>query len=137
MSKPILCLDFDGVIHSYTSGWKGCATIPDPPVDGAFEFIERALAYFDVQIFSSRSHQYESFDSGLRKKEGTDAMREWCEKWAIEALGEIRGRGVMAMIKFPASKPSALVTIDDRTITFDGTWPNLDTLKLFKPWNKK
>ena len=29
MSKPILCLDFDGVLHSYTSGWRG-ARIPDP-----------------------------------------------------------------------------------------------------------
>jgi len=30
MSKPILCLDFDGVIHSYSSGWKGADVIPDP-----------------------------------------------------------------------------------------------------------
>ena len=28
--KPILCLDFDGVIHSYISGWKGADVIPDP-----------------------------------------------------------------------------------------------------------
>lgn len=31
---PILCLDFDGVCHSYTSGWKGAAVIPDPAVPG-------------------------------------------------------------------------------------------------------
>ena len=136
MSKPILCLDFDGVIHSYASGWKGPATISDPPVSGAFEFIERALEHFSVCIFSSRTGQYE-FDSGLQKKEGVGAMREWCTEWAIKALGEVRGRGVMAMVIFPTQKPSAMVTIDDRAITFDGTWPDIDMLKNFKPWNKK
>ena len=29
MAKPILCLDFDGVIHRYDSGWKGADVIPD------------------------------------------------------------------------------------------------------------
>ena len=67
MSKPILCLDFDGVIHSYTSGWKGADIIPDPPVPGAFAFIRQASQHFDVQVFSSRSHQ----DGGIQ------AMSEW------------------------------------------------------------
>ena len=39
MSKPILCLDFDGVIHSYASGWKGADVIPDAAVPGAMEFL--------------------------------------------------------------------------------------------------
>ena len=57
MTKPTLVLDFDGVIHSYTSGWKGADVIPDPPVDGAIAFMLGALLHFDVVIFSSRSNQ--------------------------------------------------------------------------------
>ena len=35
MGKKTVVFDFDGVIHSYKSGWQGSATIiPDPPVPG-------------------------------------------------------------------------------------------------------
>ena len=37
--KKTVVFDFDGVIHSYASGWKGTTCIPDPPVHG----IEKAL----------------------------------------------------------------------------------------------
>jgi len=137
MSKPTLCLDFDGVIHSYTSGWKGPATIPDPPVPGAFQFIEAALESFEVAIFSSRSGQEESFDSGLRIRYGTVAMREWFAKWAEKELGLVRGRGVCALVSWPERKPSAFITIDDRAITFTGQWPLIADLHAFKPWNKQ
>ena len=55
--KPILCLDFDGVIHSYTSGWKGADVVSDPPVPGAIAFLREAVKFFRVAIFSSRSNQ--------------------------------------------------------------------------------
>ena len=32
--KPTIILDFDGVIHSYTSGWQGADVIGDPPWRG-------------------------------------------------------------------------------------------------------
>lgn len=67
MSKPILCLDFDGVIHSYTSGWKGADVIPDAPVADAMRFIWDATDHFRVAIYSSRSGQ----------RGGIRAMRSW------------------------------------------------------------
>ena len=38
MRKPILCLDFDGVLHTYSSGWKGADVIPDPPTPAVADF---------------------------------------------------------------------------------------------------
>lgn len=41
MSNRTIVLDFDGVLHSYSSGWTGPVPI-DPPVEGAVDFV-RAL----------------------------------------------------------------------------------------------
>lgn len=31
-----ICVDFDGVIHSYDSGWTGATDIRDEPIPEAF-----------------------------------------------------------------------------------------------------
>lgn len=125
--KPILCLDFDGVLHSYSSGWKGADVIPDPPVKGALQFIYDALhAGFDVQIYSSRSHQ----------SNGIGAMERWLELECEAELGGTATAFILGLVKWPEYKPSAMVTIDDRAITFTGEWPDLGELLTFKPWNK-
>jgi len=67
MPKPILCVDFDGVLHSYKSGWNGAQIVADPPVDGALEFLIRATEHFQVCIYSSRSRQWG----------GKRAMKQW------------------------------------------------------------
>lgn len=126
MSKPILCLDFDGVIHSYSSGWKGADVIPDPPVDGAIAFMLGALNHFDVVIFSSRSLQ----------PGGTAAMMAWLREHAGAAWHESPAGPGLEDVKFAQEKPAALVTLDDRALTFTGTFPAIETLKEFKPWNK-
>lgn len=126
MGKPILCLDFDGVIHSYSSGWKGADVIPDPPVEGAIAFMLGALHHFDVVIFSSRSNQ----------RGGVTAMQNWLQHHAGATWYESPDGPGLEDIRFVTEKPPALVTIDDRAITFTGTFPAIDTLKEFKPWNK-
>ena len=126
--KPILCLDFDGVLHSYSSGWQGAAAIPDPPVPGAIAFLWSVIEHFDVQILSSRSHQ----------PGGIDAMREWLAKWDGEFWADKPGRPRTALVlcvKFPTEKPPALVTLDDRALTFIGTFPSIESLTSFRPWN--
>lgn len=130
--KPILCLDFDGVLHSYVSGWKGADVVSDPPVPGWLAFLTAAVDRFDVQVFSSRSNQ-----AG-----GIDAMQAYLRVWALEEAKQkrdLRPATVLAVldrIKWPLEKPPAMVTIDDRAVTFSGTWPDVDWLLDFKPWNK-
>lgn len=127
MSKPILCLDFDGVIHSYSSGWKGADIIPDPPTDGAIAFMLGALQHFEVVIFSSRSNQ----------PGGMKAMANWLKHHAGQCWHESPAGPGLENISFVMEKPAAMVTIDDRAITFTGTWPAIADLLAFKPWNKK
>lgn len=132
MGKPILCLDFDGVLHSYSSGWKGPRVIPDPPVAGAIEWLRSLLGCpenegigprykdFEVHIYSSRS----------RYLFGRSAMRKWLiahglTKYEVE------------LIHFPLMKPPAFLQIDDRAITFTGEFPTAEEMRAFKPWHKK
>ena len=127
--KPILCLDFDGVLHSYTSGWKGASVVPDPPVPGAIAFLREAVKHFRVLIFSSRSHQ----------EGGGYAMRSWLGRHIMAEEPDIimHDPPWFAAIEWPTEKPAALVTLDDRALTFIGTWPDMDSLLTFTPWNKK
>jgi hypothetical protein len=126
--KPILCLDFDGVIHSYASGWKGPDVIPDPPVAGAINFIRDALHHFRVAIYSSRSGQ----------PGGIAAMQVWLgQHMHAHGMSEAEQLKIAAAIEWPTEKPPAAVTIDDRALTFDGTWPSMIDLIDFQPWNKR
>ena len=125
--KPILCLDFDGVIHSYTSRWQGADVIPDPTVEGAIAFMLGALHHFDVVIFSSRSNQ----PGGLK------AMQRWLKDHAGNTWYESPAGPGLEDVRFVTEKPPAMVSLDDRAITFGGVFPNPRELLLFKPWNKK
>lgn len=114
--KQTLVFDFDGVIHSYTSGWKGVGVIPDPPVPGIKEAIDdiRAAGY-EVVVVSTR----------CADPEGMIAVFQYLKRNGIE-VDDIR-----------KEKPPAIVYIDDRAICFDGDPTTLlGKIRDFKPWNK-
>lgn len=130
-TKPILCLDWDGVIHSYSSGWQGATVIPDPPVPGALQFIVNAMEHFTVVIFSSRSHQ----------PGGIEAMIQWLGFWSVDPVHGMPGdfdHGAWGALQWPKEKPAAFLSIDDRALCFNGVWGQYNPVELlkFKPWNK-
>lgn len=108
-----IVFDFDGVIHSYRSGWKGTTIIPDPPVDGIKETIDNLRKIYKVVVVSSRSSS----------EEGRNAIMEWLKKYNIVVDNVV------------SHKPPALVYIDDRAICFDGDAHKLEQqIKNFKNW---
>lgn len=106
--------DFDGVIHSYRSGWKGAAIIPDPPVGGIKEVIRGIrIAGYKVVVVSARCGQ----------EGGIEAIHKWLNEHDI------------VVDDVSIHKPPAIVYVNDRAICFDGYPENLlDKIKHFKPW---
>lgn len=114
--KQTVVFDFDGVIHSYSSGWKGTTVIPDPPVPGIKEAIEeiRSTGY-EVVVVSTR----------CASLDGLYAVEDYLRRHGIE------------VDSVQAEKPPAIVYIDDRAICFDGNPATLlGKIKNFKPWHK-
>lgn len=142
--KPILCIDFDGVIHSYERGWQD-GTIYGELTPGFAEWAERARKLFRLIVYSSRSK-----DPG-----GIDKMARWlaarmpdnwqCTDLPTEHMPVLRlldaHRAELLMFHFASQKPAAFLTIDDRAVQFRGDWstPRMapDTLRAFVPWNVK
>lgn len=122
--KPIICIDFDGVIHSYERGWQD-GSIYGTITPGFFEWAGKAAAEFKLVIYSSRS----------KTAEGRAAMSDWL-------ANQVRVESAyLPPLEFAHEKPPAFLTIDDRAIRFDGSWQgqNLtpEALLAFKPWTQR
>jgi hypothetical protein len=151
-NKYIICCDFDGVLHSYTSGWKGAAEIPDPPVPGAMEWLalmtsDEHFPRFEIAVYSSRSKEpggIEAISAWLRQhllghfvKDGVFRLvvGEPVQDLGPEKLAAVEA--VMSRLTFPTQKPAASMTIDDRAFHFQGRFPEPEALLDFQPWTKK
>lgn len=119
-----VAVDFDGVLHSYTSPWEAADVIPDPPVAGAIEWLEEITKLYDVEIFTTRAN------TGLHGDAGIDAVLNWLME---------HGYTFDRPVKVTAVKGPALIYIDDRAWRFHGpgSFPSPGLIRGFQPWNKR
>lgn len=111
--KKNVIFDFDGVIHSYKSGWKGATNIVDEPVEGIAEVIKELREDCIIYVVSTRCYE----------KGGIEAIQAWLLKWNI-VVDYVTGE-----------KPPAIVIVDDRAICFNGKTEGLcDQIRRFKNW---
>ena len=117
--KQTVVFDFDGVIHSYTSGWKGATVIPDPPVPGIHEALKKIHdAGYEVIVVSTRCAHIG----------GRWAIESWLDMYDLAHFVD----------KVQKEKPPAIGYIDDRAICFDGHPETLlAKIQTFRPWNKE
>lgn len=117
-NKETVVFDFDGVIHSYISGWQGADIIPDPPVSGIANALrEIHNAGYEIVVVSTR----------CVSQDGIEAVREWL----------YRNDMLLWVDKICKEKPPAIVYIDDRAICFDGHPDKLlNMIQTFTPWYK-
>ena len=117
VTRPIICLDFDGVCHKHMQEWVNIATVADGPTDGLGDWIAGASRRARITLFSSRFHE----------GRGRQAISEWWDLWKLPP------------IEMWMHKPPALVSIDDRALTFTGNWDDFPIEKVleFKPWNRQ
>ena len=118
MARTVV-FDFDGVIHSYTSGWKGETNIPDPPVPGIQEALKEIHdAGYEVVVVSAR----------CKTVLGRMAIENWLDMYGM----------TQEVDKVCKEKPPAIAYIDDRAICFDGHPETLlKKIQNFQPWYKK
>lgn len=98
--QKTICLDFDGVIHSYQTGWHGADVIPDPPIHKVEVAIRQLRNDYRVVVYSAR----------CREEAGRIAIEHWLAKHNIE-VDEVCDH-----------KPPAHVYVDDRAVRFSGDW---------------
>jgi hypothetical protein len=118
--RMTVAIDFDGVIHSYTSPWTKPEEINDGPTEGAIEYLEEITKTYEVAIFSTRAHNFG----------GTEAITAWLADHGLSWAAHDH-------ITITAMKPMALVYIDDRAWRFTGdNWPSVEEIESAMPWNK-
>jgi hypothetical protein len=102
-----VAVDFDGVIHAYSEGWKD-GTIYDVPMGGAVEGLQKLMEFFAVFVHTTRQPY---------------PVAQWLEEHGIPAFVELESAGrprefwdEQGRVLVTNRKLPAFVYIDDRAI---------------------
>lgn len=111
--------DFDGVIHSYKSGWKGATVIPDPPTEGIEDVLKELKQWgYTIVVSSSRCNTPES----------SQAVNDWMLQHNLLKYVDL----------ITDKKPPAVCYVDDRAVNFNGHTEGLvQKITNFEPWHKE
>jgi hypothetical protein len=142
--RPIICIDFDGVIHSYERGWQG-GTIYGTVVPEFWAWATAAhAAGLDLVVYSSRSKDPRSLEAMTEW-----LILQWLDGREDHTYARVNGGTSLwfssapddapdFVLRFVHEKPAAWLTIDDRAVVFNGRWdaPELrpDNIRDFRPW---
>ena len=123
-----IAVDWDGVIHQYSTPWVAPHVIPDPPVPGALEWLFAMIQRFEVYVYSTRARTWR----------GRRAMRAWLKRYAGEGRWhETPATRGLESVRFSFAKPKALIYLDDRAVRFEGAFPSAEDVHRARPWNKR
>ena len=113
-SRKTICVDFDGVIHSYGEGWKD-GVVYGTPNDGAREVMKEYVDKgYKVVILTARIQP--KYEDSKRQKV---LMQEW-----LGQNGFIVGEHYHEITN---NKPSAIMYIDDKAVRFTN-WDDMRRL---------
>lgn len=138
MKSKTFCIDFDGVIHAYSEGWKD-GSIYDNPVPGAFIALSKLIeAGNSVFILSTREPRQ---------------IKRWMDRHILSLhYGEYaplygftcevipfwtRFWNKKNVVGITRKKLPAVAYVDDRAVRFDGDWRNLpEQLERFQTYQE-
>lgn len=110
VNKRVILLDLDGVLNEYFGNFDE-NSIPKPK-EGVYEFLENLNKEFYIKIFTTRNKIL---------------VAKWLMKYKLDKF----------VLDITNIKELCWLYVDDRCISFDGSYQNLlKNIKEFRPWYK-
>lgn len=131
-SSLTIAVDFHGVIVAHPEGSQGATQLDWPEVPGAIAWLKRISERYFVHIISARF--------GRPHPEGDHARAmamTWLSQHGIPSDWMMPSeRSPSPRIWLTAVKPACILWVDDRGWRFDGTFPTVEQIQDFRPWNR-